>query len=168
VRVGQGFDVHRWSDDRSRPLMLGGVLIPGERGLQGHSDADAVAHALADAMLGAAGLGDLGGHFPETDPAWAGADGVMILTRVAAMVTGAGLRPGNADCTVVAEAPRLAPYTARMGERLSEAIGAPVSVKATRPEGLGALGRAEGVACLAVVLLVPVGPAAGQRPPGPR
>ncbi len=168
MRVGQGFDVHRWSDDRSRSLVLGGVLIPGERGLQGHSDADAVAHALADAMLGAAGLGDLGSHFPEADPAWAGADSVVILTRVASMVTGAGLRPGNADCTVVAEAPRLAPYTARMAERLSAAIGAPVSVKATRPEGLGALGRAEGVACLAVVLLVPAGPGNGPEPAGPR
>lgn len=166
MRVGQGFDVHRWSDDRSRPLVLGGVVIPGERGLDGHSDADAVAHALADALLGAAGLGDLGRHFPETDPAWAGADSVVILSRVAAMVAAVGLRPGNADCTVVAEAPRLAPYTERMGERLGGVIGAPVSVKATRPEGLGALGRGEGVSCLAVVLLVPTGTGPDPAPAG--
>lgn len=161
MRVGQGFDVHRWSDDHTRPLVLGGVVIPGEAGLEGHSDADAVAHALADALLGAAGLGDLGRYFPDTDPAWAGADSVGILSRVVAMVAEAGLRPENADCTVVAEAPRLAPHTESMAERLSNAIGAPVSVKATRPEGLGALGRGEGVACLAVVLLAPAGTGAG-------
>ena len=166
MRVGQGFDVHRWSDDHARPLVLGGVVIPGERGLAGHSDADAVAHALADALLGAAGLGDLGRHFPDSDPAWAGTDSVDLLSRVAAMVAGAGLRPENADCTVVAEAPRLAPYTESMAERLSGAIGAPVSVKATRPEGLGALGRGEGVACLAVVLLAPAGNGAGPHAAG--
>jgi 2-C-methyl-D-erythritol 2,4-cyclodiphosphate synthase len=166
VRVGQGFDVHRWSDDLSRPLVLGGVVVPGERGLAGHSDADAVAHALADALLGAAGLGDLGGHFPDTDPAWAGADSVAILSRVAEMVAGAGLRPENADCTVVADAPTLSPYTERMGQRLSGAIGAPVSVKATRAEGLGALGRGEGLLCLAVVVLVPAGPVTGPAPAG--
>ena len=162
MRVGQGFDVHRWSNDGTRRLVLGGVVIPGERGLEGHSDADAVAHALADALLGAAGLGDLGRHFPDSDPAWAGADSVDILSRVVAMVAGAGWRTENADCTVVAEAPRLAPYIESMAERLSGAIGAPVSVKATRPEGLGALGRGEGVACLAVVLLAPAGDRAGS------
>lgn len=162
MRVGQGFDVHRWSDDRRRPLVLGGVVLPGERGLAGHSDADVVAHALADALLGAAGLGDLGRHFPDTDPAWAGADSVGILSRVVAMVAAAGLHVLNADCTVVAEAPRLAPHVARMEERLGAAVGAPVSVKATRAEGLGALGRGEGVACTAVVLL---GPGDAGRPP---
>jgi 2-C-methyl-D-erythritol 2,4-cyclodiphosphate synthase len=163
VRVGQGFDVHRWSDDPGRPLVLGGVVLPGERGLAGHSDADAVAHALADALLGAAGLGDLGRHFPDTHPAWAGADSLDLLARVVAMVAGAGLAVVNADCTVVAEAPRLAPHTARMEERLRAVVGAPVSVKATRAEGLGALGRGEGLACTAVVLLGPGAP--GLAPP---
>ena len=153
MRIGQGFDVHACTDDPDRPLVLGGVEIPGARGLVGHSDADAVAHALADALLGAAGLGDLGGHFPDSDPAWAGADSVDLLSRVVAEVAAAGFRVVNADCTVVAEAPRLAPHTAGMAARLGAALGAPVSVKATRAEGLGALGRGEGVACLAVVLL---------------
>lgn len=163
MRVGHGFDVHRWSDDPARPLVLGGVVLPGERGLAGHSDADALAHALADALLGAAGLGDLGRHFPDTDPAWAGADSMDLLARVVAMAAGAGLVVVNADCTVVAEAPRLAPHAARMEERLGAVVGAPVSVKATRAEGLGALGRGEGLACTAMVLLAPVPP--GQAPP---
>ena len=157
VRVGQGFDVHPFSESEDRPLLLGGVRVPGARSLAGHSDGDAVAHALADALLGAAGLGDLGRHFPDTDPAWAGADSLALLGRVVASVAGAGWRPVNADCTVVAEAPRLAPHTAEMATRLREVLGAPVSVKATRAEGLGALGRVEGIACLAVVLLEPSG-----------
>jgi 2-C-methyl-D-erythritol 2,4-cyclodiphosphate synthase len=153
VRIGQGFDVHPFADDPGRPLLLGGVRVAGAAGLAGHSDGDALAHALADALLGAAGLGDLGRHFPDTDPAWAGADSLGLLGKVVASVGAAGWRPINADCTVVAEAPRLAPYTARMAERLSQVLGAPVSVKATRAEGLGALGRREGIACLAVALL---------------
>lgn len=165
MRIGQGFDVHTYTDDPDRPLVLGGVVVPGGRPLAGHSDADAIAHALADALLGAADLGDLGRHFPDTDPAWSGADSVSLLAQVAAMVARAGLRVVNADCTVVAEAPRLAPYTAQMAERLGVAVGAPVSVKATRAEGLGALGRSEGVACLAIVLLEEI-PAAGV-PPAP-
>ncbi|MGH9088685.1 MAG: 2-C-methyl-D-erythritol 2,4-cyclodiphosphate synthase [Acidimicrobiales bacterium] len=167
VRVGQGFDVHPFAGDPDRRLVLGGVPIDGGRGLAGHSDADAVAHALADALLGAAGLGDLGHHFPDSDPAWAGADSIDLLGAVAAMVLAAGFRPVNADCTVVAEAPKLAPFVERMVARLSATVGAPVSVKATRAEGLGALGRVEGIACLAVVLVEvvesPVRTGGGER-----
>jgi len=153
VRIGQGFDVHAFSSDPERPLVLGGVEIGGIPGLLGHSDADAVAHAIADAVLGAAGLGDLGRHFPDTDPTWSGADSLTLLRQVVAMAKKVGLQPVNADCTVVAEAPKLAPHVAQMAERLGAALGAPVSVKATRAEGLGAIGRTEGIACLAVVLL---------------
>ncbi len=152
-RVGQGFDVHPFSSDPRRSLVLGGVVLEGERGLDGHSDADALAHAAAEALLGAAGLGDLGRHFPDTDPTWAGADSMVLLAEVASRVAERGWRPANVDCTVVLEAPRLAPHRAAMETALGHAIGAPVSVKATRPEGLGALGRREGIACLAVALL---------------
>jgi 2-C-methyl-D-erythritol 2,4-cyclodiphosphate synthase len=152
MRVGMGFDVHRFADDPSRPLVLGGVHLPGERGLAGHSDADAVTHAVADALLGACGLGDLGRHFPDTDAAWAGADSLAILAWVMGMVAGEGWSPANVDCTVLLEAPRLAPHRDEMERRLGEVVGAPVSVKATRAEGLGALGRGEGVACWAVSL----------------
>jgi 2-C-methyl-D-erythritol 2,4-cyclodiphosphate synthase len=154
VRIGQGIDVHRFSDDPHRPLILGGVMIEGARGLAGHSDADALCHALADAVLGAVGLGDLGRHFPDTDPAWEGADSVSLLTEVVRLSAEQGYVCANADCTVMAEAPRLAPHTEDMAARLSSVLGAPVSVKATRAEGLGALGRAEGIACLAIVLMV--------------
>ena len=153
MRIGQGLDIHPFSDDPHRPLVLGGVVIEGARGLAGHSDADAVCHALTDAVLGAAGLGDRGRHFPDTDDRWAGADSIELLHHVVALAAGEGLVCVNADCTVVTEAPRLAPHTEAMVTRLSEVLGAPVSVKATRAEGLGALGRAEGIACLAVVLL---------------
>jgi 2-C-methyl-D-erythritol 2,4-cyclodiphosphate synthase len=155
LRVGQGIDVHRFSDRADRPLVLGGVTITGDgaRGLEGHSDADAVAHAIADAVLGAAGLGDLGRHAPDTDPAWRGADSIVILARTVALAAAAGWVPVNADCTVVAEQPALAPYVDRMADGLADVLGAPVNVKATRAEGLGALGRAEGIACTAVVLL---------------
>jgi len=155
VRIGQGIDVHPFSEDPHRRLVLGGVEIEGARGLGGHSDADAVCHALADAVLGAVGLGDLGRHFPDTDPLWEGADSVALLTEVVAMAAAQGYACANADCTVIADAPRLAPHTAAMVERLSGVLAAPVSVKATRAEGLGALGRAEGIACLAVVLMEP-------------
>ena len=109
VRVGQGFDVHPFSDDPDRPLVLGGVVFEGERGLAGHSDADVIAHAVTDALLGAAGLGDIGQHFPDTDPALAGADSLDLLRRAVADVRAAGWEPGNVDCTVVLEAPKLAP-----------------------------------------------------------
>jgi 2-C-methyl-D-erythritol 2,4-cyclodiphosphate synthase len=157
VRVGQGFDIHPFSNDPARRLVLGGVGIPGARGLDGHSDADVVAHALADAVLGAAALGDLGSHFPDSDPAYAGADSIELLARVVELARGVELIPVNGDCTVVAEAPRLGPYVPEMVAALGRVLRAPVSVKATRGEGLGAIGRAEGVACLAVVLLAAPG-----------
>jgi 2-C-methyl-D-erythritol 2,4-cyclodiphosphate synthase len=153
MRIGQGIDIHRFSDDPHRPLVLGGIVIEGGRGLGGHSDADAVSHALADALLGAVGLGDLGRHFPDTDPVWEGADSITLLTKVVQMAKESGYRCANADCTVIADAPRLAPYTEAMVAKLSAVVGAPVSVKATRAEGLGALGRVEGIACMAVVLM---------------
>ena len=135
--------------------MLGGERLsgPGVRGLVGHSDADVLSHALADAVLGAAGLGDLGKHAPDDDERWRDADSLDLLGHVVGLAAGAGWTPVNADCTVVAEAPRLAPHLARMAANLSGVLGAPVNVKATRAEGLGALGRAEGIACTAVVLL---------------
>jgi 2-C-methyl-D-erythritol 2,4-cyclodiphosphate synthase len=151
--VGQGFDVHRFSGDPGRTLVLGGVVVAGAPGLAGHSDADVVSHALADALLGASGLGDLGAHFPEDSPEWSGASSIGLLTRVVEMVASYGLGALNADCTVICERPRLAPHTAQMAVCLTEVIGAPVSVKAKRAEGLGALGRVEGIACVAVALL---------------
>lgn len=153
VRVGQGFDVHRFGDDPARPLVLGGCRFDGERGLIGHSDADAVAHAAADALLGAAGLGDLGSHFPDTDPRWAGADSLRLLAEVASLVRAQGWAIGNVDCSVVCERPKLAPRRAEMQRRLSDAAGAPVSVKGRRAEGLGAIGRVEGVAVFASAVI---------------
>jgi 2-C-methyl-D-erythritol 2,4-cyclodiphosphate synthase len=152
-RVGLGFDVHAFSDDPERPLVLGGVVVGG-RGLAGHSDADAVAHAVADALLGAAGLGDIGTHFPDTDPAYEGIDSMEILGRAVLSVS-TQFEIGNVDVSVVLEAPKLAPYREDMERRLGDVVGAPVSVKAKRAEALGALGRGEGVACFAVALLVP-------------
>jgi 2-C-methyl-D-erythritol 2,4-cyclodiphosphate synthase len=153
VRVGQGFDVHAFSTDADRVLVLGGVVFEGEAGLIGHSDADVVAHACADALLGAAGLGDIGQHFPDTDPKWAGADSIVLLTEVAGRVRAAGFEPGNVDCAVVCERPKLAPHREVMQQRLSAAVGAPVTVKGNRAEGLGAIGRGEGIACFAVALV---------------
>lgn len=153
TRVGLGFDVHPFSDRPERALVLGGVTLPGERGLDGHSDADVVAHAVADALLGAAGLGDLGTHFPDTDPAWRSADSCRLLADVVELVGGQGWTVGNVDCGVVAEAPRLAPHRAAMERRLTHIVGAPVTVKPKHAESLGALGRGEGIACLAVALI---------------
>ena len=158
VRVGQGFDVHRVGVDPGRPLVLGGCRFPGLPGLVGHSDGDAIAHAVAEALLGAAGLGDIGQRFPDTDPALAGADSIELLRRVSAAVRAEGWSVGNADCSVICEAPRLAPMRDEMQAKLSEAAGAPVSVKGRRPEQLGALGRGEGVACFAVAVLTRGGP----------
>lgn len=152
VRIGHGFDVHRWSDE-PRPLVLGGVTLPGERGLAGHSDADVLCHALADAVLGAAGLGDLGAHFPDDDERWAGARSTELLRQTVQLAAAASWVPVNADLTVVAEAPRLSPFVDEMTSTLSGILGAPVSVKATTAEKLGALGRGEGVAVWAVTLL---------------
>jgi len=153
VRVGIGFDVHPFSDDPQRVLILGGVRFAGQPGLAGHSDADVVAHAAADALLGAAGLGDLGSHFPDTDPAWRGADSLRLLGAVAERVAAAGYAVGNVDLSVVLEAPKVAPHRHEMERLLSAAVGGPVSVKATRAEGLGAIGRREGIACYAVALV---------------
>lgn len=154
MRVGHGFDVHRFTEDAERPLVLGGVIFEGARGLAGHSDADVVAHACADAVLGGAGLGDLGGHFPDTDPQWSGADSLALLAEVVRRTTAAGWTVANVDCTVVTEAPRLAPHREAMQRALTAAVGAPVTVKATTAEGLGAIGRGEGIAAQAVALLV--------------
>lgn len=155
LRIGQGVDFHRFSEDPDRPLVLGGVVVtgPGARGLDGHSDADAVAHALVDAILGAAGLGDIGTHFPTGDPTWAGADSMDLLSRAAGLAADAGWELVNADCTVMAEAPRLAPFVGPMTARLEEVAGAPVSVKATTTEGMGAIGRGEGIGVMAVALM---------------
>lgn len=155
LRIGQGVDFHRFGTDPDRPLVLGGVVVTGAgaRGLDGHSDADALAHALADAILGAAALGDIGTHFPADDPAWAGADSMDLVGRTVGMAAEAGWELVNADCTVMAEVPRLAPFVDRMVERLEEVAGAPVSVKATTTEQMGAIGRSEGIGALAVVLL---------------
>jgi 2-C-methyl-D-erythritol 2,4-cyclodiphosphate synthase len=159
ARVGIGFDQHPFTSgsERGRALVLGGVSFEAEPALQGHSDADVVAHAVADAMLGAAALGDLGAHFPDSDQRWAGADSLAILAQVAALVAAAGLRLANADCTVICELPRIAEARGIMMERLSAAAAGPVHVKATRPEGLGSLGRVEGIACLATALLEEIG-----------
>jgi 2-C-methyl-D-erythritol 2,4-cyclodiphosphate synthase len=151
--VGLGVDMHPFSADPARPLVLGGVVLPGERGLDGHSDADVIAHACCDALLGAAALGDLGVHFPESDQRWAGADSMALLGEVALQVRDAGWQIGNIDCTVMLEAPRIAPHREAMMAALSEAAGAPVHVKATRAELLGAIGRGEGVVCWAVALV---------------
>ena len=152
-RVGLGFDVHPYSDDPDRALVLGGVILEG-RGLAGHSDADAVAHAIADALLGAAGLGDIGQHFPDDDPAYAGIDSLELLARVVLSVS-ERFEIGNVDVTVVLEAPKLSPHRDAIQKRLEDVVGAPVNVKAKRAESLGAIGRGEGVACFAVALLVP-------------
>ena len=153
MRVGQGFDIHRFADD-DRPLVLAGVHIVGERGLHGHSDADAIAHAVSDALLGAAGLGDIGEHFPDSDPQWKGADSMQILRQVVDKVRAAGWRVENVDVNVICERPKIAPHRAAMQANLVAAVGAPVSVKGRRAEGLGSIGRVEGIACMAVALLV--------------
>ncbi len=156
IRVGQGFDIHRFSESPidGRVLILGGVQFPNEPVLIGHSDADVVAHAVADALLGAAGLGDIGQHYPDTDPAWNGADSLQILRDVVRKVSSLGWRIGNVDCSVVCEQPKIAPVRDEMIRLLSEAAGAPVSVKGRRAEGLGAIGRAEGIACFASAIII--------------
>lgn len=151
--MGLGFDVHPFSDDVARPLVLGGVHFHGERGLAGHSDSDVVAHACADALLGAAGLGDIGQLFPDTDATYVGADSMSLLATTVEHVQSAGWSVANVDCAVVLEAPKLAPRRDEMQARLAEVMSAAVSVKAKRAEGLGALGRGEGIACWAVALL---------------
>lgn len=153
VRVGQGFDVHRFGDDPDRVLVLGGVTFDGERPLVGHSDADVPAHAITDALLAAAGLGDLGQRFPDTDPQWAGANSLELLRTVAAEVRELGWTVGNASAAVVCERPKLASRRSEMQDNLSAACGAPVTVTGRRAEGLGAIGRVEGIACWATVVI---------------
>jgi 2-C-methyl-D-erythritol 2,4-cyclodiphosphate synthase len=152
-RTGIGYDSHRFRDSGGR-LVLGGVEVPGGTGLAGHSDADVVSHSLADALLGAAGLGDIGDHFPDDDPRWADADSIELLGRVVAMMADHGWRPVHADMTVLAERPQLGPLKQAMQERLAGALGvapADVNVKATTNEGMGFIGRGEGIGVLAVV-----------------
>jgi 2-C-methyl-D-erythritol 2,4-cyclodiphosphate synthase len=154
VKVGQGFDFHPLHEGRR--LVLGGVEIAHSHGLRGHSDADVAAHALANAILGAAGLGDLGRHFPDSDPRYENADSLSLLATVWTQAAGLGWRLGNADLTIFAQRPRLAPYLDEMRTRLAAAIGADqdrINVKASSPEGLGTLGRGEGMAAAAIVLL---------------
>ena len=155
VRVGQGFDIHRFEEvpTPGRVLVLGGQAFPGERALVGHSDADVIAHAVADALLGAAGLGDIGQHFPDTDPRWKNAESIALLREVATMLSASGWHVGNVDCSVVCERPKLAPVREAMQAALSEAAGGPVTVKGRRAEGLGAIGRAEGIACFASAVI---------------
>jgi len=159
VRIGQGIDAHAFAENQAgRTLRLGGVDIPGAPGLDGHSDADAVLHAVTDALLGAAGLGDLGALFGSDDPRYAGADSAVFVREALARVDAAGWAVGNLDCTVVAQRPRLAEHLPAMRARLAELLAveaAAVSVKATSTDGLGFTGRGEGIACLAVVLLTP-------------
>jgi len=154
LRVGQGYDVHRLVEGRR--LVLGGEEIPSGRGLEGHSDADVLLHALGDALLGAAGLGDLGDHFPPDDPAWKDASSVELVRRIVGLVRGRGWTVVNCDLTLVAEAPKLAPHRPAIRARVADLLGVgidEVGLKATTNERLGALGRSEGIAALAVVLL---------------
>lgn len=154
MRIGHGYDVHRLVEGRK--LILGGVEIPFEKGLLGHSDADVLLHALMDALLGAAALGDIGRLFPDNDPAYEGADSLRLLERVAALIRESGYRVSNVDCTVLAQQPKLMPHIPRMVERVAGALGIPagrVSIKATTEEGLGFTGEGLGIAAHAVVLL---------------
>lgn len=159
MRIGIGYDVHPF--DPNRALVIGGVRIEGTWGLRGHSDADVLLHAIGDACLGAAALGDLGEHFPDSDPTWRGAPSAVLLARILELVRAKGLVPGNVDATVIAERPRLSPFRQAMRERIAELMALPldrVSVKASTNNGLGSIGRVEGVAAMAVVLLEEGGP----------
>ena len=154
IRIGIGYDVHAFGE--KRPLKLGGVQVEHEEGLRGHSDADVVLHAITDALLGAAGLGDIGQHFPPDDPSFRGADSLALLRQVVGLLRTVGYSVVNVDATVVAERPKLQAYIPRMRQRIAIALGIPetsVSVKATTSEGLGALGRGEGIAALATALI---------------
>ncbi|MCA6504250.1 MAG: 2-C-methyl-D-erythritol 2,4-cyclodiphosphate synthase [Pseudanabaena sp.] len=155
IRIGNGYDLHRLVSDRK--LILGGVEIPYEKGLLGHSDADVLTHAIMDAMLGALALGDIGHYFPPTDPKWAGADSIMLLQQVQELIGAQGWRVNNLDSMVIAEAPKLKPHIKAMRDRLAQAMNLPidcVSVKATTNEGMDAIGQKEAIAVHAVVLLV--------------
>jgi 2-C-methyl-D-erythritol 4-phosphate cytidylyltransferase/2-C-methyl-D-erythritol 2,4-cyclodiphosphate synthase len=150
-RTGMGFDVHAFSGNG--PIMLGGLEVPHDRGLAGHSDADVILHAITDALLGAAGLGDIGEHFPPSDPQWKGADSSLFLAHAAALVRDKGGLIDHIDCTIIAEAPKVGPYRQAMRSRIAEILGLSVdqvSVKATTTEGLGFTGRREGIAAQAI------------------
>jgi 2-C-methyl-D-erythritol 4-phosphate cytidylyltransferase/2-C-methyl-D-erythritol 2,4-cyclodiphosphate synthase len=154
ARVGVGYDIHRLVPDR--PLILGGVRIPSPRGLAGHSDADVLIHAIMDAMLGAAGMRDIGHHFPPSDPTYRDADSVSLLAQIAGRLRASGWAVGNVDAVVYLEAPRIAPFVEAMRDRIASTLGIPpgqVGIKATTAEGLGAIGRHEGIAAQAVALL---------------
>lgn len=155
MRIGQGFDVHALV--AGRPLVIGGVTIPFEKGLDGHSDADVLLHAITDAILGAAGLGDIGRHFPDTDPAFKGADSRKLLREAAARIGKAGFTVVNIDCTIIAQAPKMAPHVAVMTAHIASDCGidaSRVNVKAKTTERLGFTGRGEGIAAEAVALIV--------------
>jgi 2-C-methyl-D-erythritol 2,4-cyclodiphosphate synthase len=157
VSTGIGYDCHRLV--AGRPLIIGGIALEHDRGLDGHSDADVLTHAIIDAMLGAAGLGDIGEHFPDTDPRYAGADSLGLLAATIEALAGAGLRTTHVDATVIMERPKLSPHKAAIRERLAAALAlevAHVNVKATRGEGMGFVGREEGVAALAVATVAPL------------
>lgn len=154
MRIGMGYDVHRMVEGRK--LIIGGVEIPCEKGLLGHSDADVLLHAVMDALLGAAALGDIGKHFPDTDPAYKGADSLELLRCVRQILTEAGYRTGNVDATIIAQRPKMAPYREQMRQNIADALGTEVSrisVKATTEEGLGFTGSGEGISSQAIVLL---------------
>lgn len=154
-RVGQGFDVHEFAE--GRPLIIGGIEIPNDRGLIGHSDADVLLHTVTDAALGAIGEGDIGHHFPDTDPEWEGADSAKLLSFIWEKVEAKGYTLGNIDCTIMAQAPKMAPYIEQMRNRIAELLNAEpsqVNVKATTTERLGFVGRKEGIASMATILLI--------------
>jgi 2-C-methyl-D-erythritol 2,4-cyclodiphosphate synthase len=154
MRVGSGYDVHAFGEGDH--VVIGGVRIPHDRGVIAHSDGDVALHALCDALLGAMALGDIGEHFPDSDPSWKGADSRRFVRHCAALLSERGMRFVNADLTVIAQAPRIGPYRTQMRQNIADDLGVRidrVNVKATTTEGLGALGRAEGLACQAVVLL---------------
>jgi 2-C-methyl-D-erythritol 2,4-cyclodiphosphate synthase len=153
-RIGQGFDVHQLTE--GRPLIIGGIMIPYEKGLLGHSDADVLLHTISDACLGAIGEGDIGRHFPDTDPEFKDADSAKLMERVWQLVKDRGYELVNADCTIIAQKPKMAPYIQQMKERIAELLNASpeqINVKATTTEKLGFTGRGEGIAAQAVVLL---------------
>lgn len=155
MRIGQGYDVHKLVEGRK--LILGGVEVPCEKGLLGHSDADVLTHAIMDALLGAAGLGDIGKHFPDTDPAYAGADSLRLLEAVAQKLKEQGWKVGNIDSTIIAQRPKLAPYLPQMRENLARMLAVSpeqINVKATTEEGMGFTGTGDGMAAQAVALLV--------------
>lgn len=156
MRVGIGYDIHRFEEGRR--LVLGGVEFPGETGLSGHSDADVLVHAVIDALLGAAALGDIGSHFPPDHPAYEGANSIDLLRNTAKLLADNGFAVESVDSTVIAETPRLAPHLAQMRKRMANALGIDggrVNVKATTNEGLGPIGRGEGIAAMAIALIVP-------------